>query len=187
MPDEATKKDEIVMIPLPEEFKGKVVENNGVQLPLVQHNFLKGKNPGHPYLGFKVTPENLIKEVIPFLGIVNAADEFDRLLKRAAQNAWKNNTNEQTGEFSLEAFLMDIRDPSSTAMTIKQLDNKIEELTAFFMKEATNPENFKEDKKEAFRLKMLEVQDQMNAYKAKKEKRSNRGRAEEPEEAATVS
>lgn len=201
MPEAQTEtKEKLVDIPLPEEYKGKTVIRNEVEWPLVDHQLIKGDFRGEHYLGFSITPENL-PLFIKFIGPVEAAGLMNTAMKRGAQDIWKgcrvfevdaegkqviiDEKPVQIG-FNFDQYLEEIKDPLAAAMKLSEIRSRMDETQAEFLKEAANTENYKPENAPAFQVRMQELTQRMNAYKAQEEKRSKSRKKDEEAEAAVV-
>lgn len=154
---------------------------NEVSNSLHVFKILKGDNKNTRYLAPQLDakqPEQSLK----WFGIPAAFDVLNGFLKRVAQESWLENINPETGVLNLQQFLADIADFTAATMKLKEIDDKLEETRElaerlFMTGDLSNP-----DVAEQLRA----YGDQINSYKAMRDKRSRKGKESTAEAAVQV-
>ena len=160
-------------------------------LQLVPFKILKGKRADTVYNAPLVTVEN-VQDVIDWIGIPTLVNEFGTLLKRKFQNIHFGAVLED-GTFNQEKFLIDAANFTATGMKMKEINDKLEELSASIAKMLHAGTYSKRGHDGKPTTEALEAQsalaklgDESRAYMAMKEERSRKPKEEEVEEPAVA-
>lgn len=175
-----TEKKNIIKLP-PQE-----VTRNGITKTLTQFEILHGDNKDKPYLALQVSPEtllnttdmegNVIKGDVEMIGIADVVDFLNGILKKTCQVLWFDEDNiSEDGQFLMAKFLASVADLTTGGSTLKELRDKIDELTAEQVMLAMSDSSMVDGQftQEATK-RITELSGSIRNYKSKMEKRSKK-------------
>ena len=156
-----------------------------VGLELIDFSILKGKREGTVYKAPEVTLENLDK-VLAWIGRGNLLNEISTILKRKSQNIWFNAIGSD-GVIDLTRFVTDMENFSTSGMKIKEIDDKLTELSAQLTKIVRAGVLFQTGTEaDAAKAEATRLADEIRAYTAMREDRSRTPKVEEADEPAVT-
>lgn len=169
-----------------------VIERGDVALKMEPFKILKGKRADTFYPAPKVTIENL-PQIIQWIGNTNLVNELQTLLKRKFQSIASDSVSAE-GVFDEALFTKYAVEFSSAGMKLKELTDKIEELSAIavsaidkgtFSLDGVEYETFSViDGKPKASVEFQKLNDSIRAYRQMKEDRQRKPKEEETEEAS---
>lgn len=156
-----------------------VIERNKKEEPLHVFKILKGPNKNKRFLGPQLTVETL-NEGIQWWGPAFVVDVLNTNLRRAAQEEWLNSIDKTTGVLNLAGFLSEMKEFTSAALKLSEIDDKIDELQELsrVLLEDPNADLGKnpDGSPKPDLVKMISYKDSIRSYKEMRDKKSGKGK-----------
>ncbi len=164
-----------------------VVEKNDVSIATDTFKIVKGDKKDKTYPAIPVTPENF-NDFLKWFGMGNAASVLQTFVKQACQRAYFDAVDKLSGVFNETKFVLDLKNLASAGMKLKDIRDKIAEITenqaALFQEAIKNLENGQIASR--YVEPMNKLNEEFLAYKAMEEARERTPKDEEAEPSVPV-
>lgn len=170
-----------------QQFGTRSIVRNGITKVLSIFKILKGDNKNRRYFAPQMTVETFDDDV-QWYGKEYVVGSLNTQLKRAFQELWIESIDKETGLFNIDAFLSEGVDFTRAALKMAELDAIIEELQdkvgVLVLNGDLTPKADGTPSDDV--LKIRELQQSVNNYKAMRDKKSRKGKEAQAEPAVEV-